>query len=87
MDRLKAVGYSGNLLAFTFNLVSSRELEANYGCLALKDWAYKGLQQGTVPSPLYSLSMAGLKSKYNQNCKLLEYADNVAVYSVNRQQN
>jgi hypothetical protein len=27
--------------------------------------------------------MGGLKSKINQNCKLLEYAD-VAVYSVNR---
>jgi predicted AAA+ superfamily ATPase len=28
--------------------------------------------------------MAGLKSKINQNCKLLKYADDVAVYSVNR---
>jgi hypothetical protein len=28
--------------------------------------------------------MTGLKSKINQNCKLLEYADNVAAYSVNR---
>jgi hypothetical protein len=28
--------------------------------------------------------MAGLKSKINQNCKLLEYADDVAVYSVAR---
>jgi hypothetical protein len=28
--------------------------------------------------------MAGLKSKINQNCKLLEYADHVKVYSVNR---
>jgi hypothetical protein len=37
MDKLKAVGLSGNLLAFNFNLVSSRELEANYGWLELKD--------------------------------------------------
>jgi hypothetical protein len=29
MDRLKAAGFSGNLLAFIFNLVSLRELEAN----------------------------------------------------------
>jgi hypothetical protein len=28
--------------------------------------------------------MAGLTSKINQNWKLLEYADDVAVYSVNR---
>jgi hypothetical protein len=28
--------------------------------------------------------MAGLESKINQNCKLLEYADDAAVYSVNR---
>jgi hypothetical protein len=33
---------------------------------------------------LYSLYRAELKSKMNQNCKLLEYADDVAVYSVNR---
>jgi hypothetical protein len=46
MDRLKAVGFSGNLLAFVFNLVSSRELEANYGWLDIKDWTYKGLPQG-----------------------------------------
>jgi hypothetical protein len=43
MDRLKAVGFSGSLVAFIFNLVSSRELEANYGWLNLKDWTYKGL--------------------------------------------
>jgi hypothetical protein len=43
MERLKAVvGFSGNLLAFIFNQVSSRELEANYGWLGLKDWRYKG---------------------------------------------
>jgi hypothetical protein len=29
IDKLEAVGFSGNLLAFIFNLVSSRELEAN----------------------------------------------------------
>jgi hypothetical protein len=56
------VDFSGNLLAFTFNLVSSRELEANYGWLDLKDWTYKGLLQSSVLSPtLYSLYMAGLK--------------------------
>jgi hypothetical protein len=31
MDRFKAVGLSGNLLAFIFNLVTLRELEANNG--------------------------------------------------------
>jgi hypothetical protein len=79
MDRLKAVGFSGNLLAFIFSLVSARELEANYGWLVLKEWTYKGLPQGSVLSPtLYSHYMTGLKSKINQNCKL-EYADDVAV--------
>jgi hypothetical protein len=28
--------------------------------------------------------MAELKSKNNKNCKLLEYAEDVAIYSVNR---
>jgi hypothetical protein len=85
MDRLKAVGFSGNLLAFIFGLVSSTELEANYGWLDFKDWTYKGLLQGSVLIPiLYSLYMAGLKSKISHKYKLLEYADDVAVYSVNR---
>jgi retron-type reverse transcriptase len=85
MDRLKAVGISGNLLAFILNLVSSRELEANYGWLGLKDWTYKGLPQGSVLSPtVYSLYIAGLKSKINRNCKLLEYIDDLADCSVNR---
>jgi hypothetical protein len=85
MDRLKAVGFSGDLLAFVFNLVSSRGLEANYGWPDLKDSTYKGLPQGSILSPtVYSLYMAGLTSKINQNCKLLEYADDVAVYSFNR---
>jgi hypothetical protein len=30
MDRLRTVGFSGNLLAFFFNLVSSREQGAKY---------------------------------------------------------
>jgi hypothetical protein len=49
MDRLKAVGFVGNLLSFMFNLLS-RELEANYGWLDLRDWTYKGLPQGSVLS-------------------------------------
>jgi hypothetical protein len=73
MDRLKAVGFSGNLLAFILNLVSSRKQGTNYGWLAPKVWTYKDLPQGSVLSPtLYSLYRVGLKSKINQNCKLLE---------------
>jgi hypothetical protein len=80
MDRLKASGFSGKLLAFVFNLFSSRELEANNGWLDFKDWIYKGLLQGSVLSQiLYSLYMVGLKSKINQNCKFLEYVDDEVV--------
>jgi hypothetical protein len=38
MDGFKATGFSGNQLAFFFNPVSSRKLEANYAGLDLKDW-------------------------------------------------
>jgi hypothetical protein len=44
-DRLKAGGFSRNLLALIFILVSSRELEAKYGWPDLKDWTYKGLHR------------------------------------------
>jgi hypothetical protein len=46
MVRHKAVGFSGNLLAFIFNLFPSRELETNNGWLDLKDWTYKGFTTG-----------------------------------------
>jgi hypothetical protein len=36
-DRLKEVGFSGNLRAFVFDMVSSMELEANFGWLDHKD--------------------------------------------------
>jgi hypothetical protein len=39
---LKEIGFSGNVIAFVFNLISLRELEKNYGWLDLKNWACKG---------------------------------------------
>jgi hypothetical protein len=36
MDRLKEVDFSGNLLVFIINLVSSRKLEENHGWLDLE---------------------------------------------------
>jgi hypothetical protein len=58
VDRLKVVGYSGSLLASIYYLVSSRDLEANYAWLDLKDCSYKGLHQVSVLSPtsFYSVS-------------------------------
>jgi hypothetical protein len=40
MERLKAVIFSGYLIALIFKLVSSRKLEASYGWLDVKYWAY-----------------------------------------------
>jgi hypothetical protein len=45
MDRLKAVVFSDNLLAFVYDLVSSMELEANYGWLDLEDWITKAYRR------------------------------------------
>jgi hypothetical protein len=85
MDRLKCAGLSGNLLAFIFNLVSPRELEASLGWLDLKNWTYKGIPHGSALSPiLHSVHIVGPISKIKQNCRLLEYADDLAVYSVKR---
>jgi hypothetical protein len=39
---LKEIGFSGNVLAFVFNLVPLRELEEKYGWLDHKDWPCKG---------------------------------------------
>jgi hypothetical protein len=79
---LKAVGFSGNLLAFFFNLASSKELEADYGWLDLKDWVYKSLPPHIVSrSTLCSLLIAGLKSKFNRTANSLSMQ---TVYSDNR---
>jgi hypothetical protein len=43
-----------------------------------------GIQQGNVLTPaLFLRYVAGLKSKINQNFKLIEYTDDVAIYSIN----
>jgi hypothetical protein len=78
--RLKAVGFSGNLLAFFFNVVYFRKLAAYYRWIDLKDWTYKGLPQVIVLSPtLYSL--------YGRTKIQNQPEPDVEVYSVNRQQN
>jgi hypothetical protein len=67
MDRLKVQGFSRNMFAFLFNLVSSRDLEAHYGWVDLK-----GLSQGSaLSSSLYLLYMAGLEFKIKQDYKFL----------------
>jgi hypothetical protein len=44
------------------------------------DWTYKGLQQGSVLSSTFILTLhSRTKIQNYQNCKLLEYADDVAV--------
>jgi hypothetical protein len=71
MDKLKAVGFSGNLLAFIFNLVSSRELEANSGWLDLKDLEIEPKNVNWVSSIKEGQLMETGRSRYRVNRFLL----------------
>lgn len=46
-------------------------------------WAYRGLPQGSVLSPiLYAIYVMDMESIIDPNCKIIQYADDVVIYSV-----
>jgi hypothetical protein len=85
VDTIKQIGLLGHLLAFIFNLTSERELFVRYGELQCSGFTYRGLSQCSVISPaLYALYTSELKEVINSECRILEFADSVAICTVNR---
>ncbi|XP_044011968.1 uncharacterized protein LOC122854972 [Aphidius gifuensis] len=83
IDNLKNLGLPGNLLSFIYNLISSRKLHAKYGDFEEVGWTSKGLLQGSVLSPLLYALYLNIKEIANHGCKILEFADDVVIYTSN----
>lgn len=82
IDKLKRIGFPSNLLAFIFNLVSARSLSFKFGDIDETRWVYRGLPQGSVLNPiLYAIYVMELESNISAGCKIIQYADDVVIYS------
>lgn len=80
IEKLKVLGFSSNLLAFIFNLVSARSLSFNFGDIDSVRWVHRGLPQGSVLSPLlYAIYVKDLESVVDPRCLIFQYADDVAI--------
>jgi hypothetical protein len=79
VERLKETGFPGNLLLFILNLTSENYSSDMQNCSAGDG------HTGDYPSPvLYELYTSELKEVINGECRISEFADDVAIYAVNR---
>lgn len=85
LERLRILGFPSSILAFIFNFVSSRSLSFKFSDIDEARWSYKGLSQGSVRSPLlYAIYVMKLESSIDPRCEILQYADDVVVFSTSR---
>lgn len=81
--RLVNLGLPPKVRRFIRVLVSSRQVVCQYGNLEETRWTFRGLPQGSVFSPtLYSLYMVGLEDCCDPNVRMIQYADDICIYSV-----
>lgn len=82
MNKLLALGVPPRTRKFIYNLTAFRKISCRYGHIDTWKWAYKGLPQGSVLSPvLYTLYVAQFDLDYVENAKIIQYADDVCIYS------
>lgn len=78
MKKLQKLQVPPNLIRFIINLLSGRKITIN----GLNRMIWKGLPQGSVLSPiLYAIYTYDLESSLAATCKILQYADDVVIYS------
>ena len=71
IEKLKKLGVSRKMLAFIYNLISSRQLYIRYGDECI--WTFHGVIQGGVLSPiLYDIYTGDLEEIIDQNVNLLQ---------------
>lgn len=85
LRRLSRIGISTKIITFIYNLISFRRIFCQVGESDTNLSAFKGLPQGSVLSPiLYNLytSMLELENNCYPINKILQYADDICIYSV-----
>lgn len=89
-SKLRHMSIPEKVVRFISNLLSGRKISLrfhNYQDNNCK-LVWKGLPQGSVLSPLlYSIYTADLDQAINQHCNVLQYADDIAIYSQHKNVN
>lgn len=82
ISKLSNIGIPLNVKRFIFNLVSFRQVICQFGDWQETFYAFRGFPQGSVLSPiLYALYVSDLDKYCSSGCKILQYADDVCIYS------
>lgn len=82
VGKMVKLGISPETCRFIYNLVLARQVTCRCGEDEEVFWLYKCLPQGSVLSPiLYSIYVTELDSINSQDCKLVQYADDVCIFS------
>lgn len=84
-QKLQQLRVTKKIAHFIFNLLSGRKISLRYPGVEVTDhMIWKGLPQGSVISPLlYDVYTADMESSLTAVCRVLQYADDVLVYSCN----
>jgi len=81
LQKLANLGISPNILGFIHNSTAQRQVHCKYGDLDEIRWAFKGLPQGSVLSPLlYNVYVSEIESCCVPECNIIQYADDIALY-------
>lgn len=85
VQKLRAIGVPYKIHKFINNLLCERPIHLRSGSLNIEAarYVYKGLPQGSVLSPLlYNVYTLDLHKCIPFDCKILQYADDILLYSV-----
>lgn len=82
IDKLKLLGVPPKMLSFIYSIVSERQIFCRFGDVDEVCWAFRGLPQGSVLSPVfYDIYTADLDSLGSSECKIVQYADDVTFFT------
>lgn len=80
-ESLLEISIPPKITRFIQNLVSWREISGQEENIEINTIAFRGLPQGSVLSPsLYNIYVHKIEKACTNNCKLLQYADDICVY-------
>lgn len=80
MKKLIKLKIQNKILSFVQNLIYYRRVTCRFDEIDEIRWAYRGLPQGSVLSPLlYNIYVAEIQECCSDNCSLIQYADDIAI--------
>ena len=81
INRLQKIKIPANLLSFIYNLTAEWKLNFRTNSEIITRLTFRGLPQGSALSPLlYNLYTAELENFVTNDCRILQFPDDIAVY-------